>query len=180
MRSARSVALVDEVRALVGARILDFSRVHVVLATGELWLEESLVVSAEERAAGWWQFETDGYEPFVRRMAGRDDYAILGEYSDRKRDSLKAVENPWTPFLVDHILAVWHETVGAADESLLALVFCAPDGIAASILFDNDDVLLVSSEKVWRYMTTVLSHPSTVGARVEVLREGQTSSQAGP
>lgn len=180
MRSPRSVALVDQVRALIGARISEFSRVHVVLAGEELALEESLVVSAEGRSVGWLQFETDGYEPSIRRMAGRDDYAILGEYSDRERESLKVVENPWTPFLVDQIMVVWQETLGVSDESLLALIFCAPDGAAASILFDNDDILLVSSEKVWRYVTTVLSHSRVLGARVEVLRAGPTSSELGP
>ena len=175
MRSPRSVALVDEVRALVGARVVDFARVHVVLATGELWLEESLVVWAEEKVTRWWQFDTDGYEPSVRRMTGREDYAILGEYSDREGDSLKVAENSWTPFLVEHILVVWQETAGAADESVLALIFCAPDGAAASILFDNDDVLLVSCERVWRYVTTVLSHRYLKGVRVEVLRERSTS-----
>ena len=50
MRSPRSVALVDEVRALVGARVVDFARVHVVLAypfTGR-----SVVDRADGHSAG--------------------------------------------------------------------------------------------------------------------------------
>lgn len=169
-------ALLGSVRTLLGGRVLNFYRVNVVLAGEQVALDETLVLCAESPSSVCWlQLLTDHCEPTLRAMGGKEDYVILGEYSDRESDSLEIVDNSWTPFVVDHVVAVW-QRIGRSGESLLALVFYAPDGVSSSILFDNDDILLVSAERVWRYVLAILPHAREV--RAEPLEGKQERKEA--